>query len=56
MITHPRRLLALICLATLLVTLAPPVRAQEIARYENTQLGVAFDFPGGWQVEMRGNG
>jgi len=56
MITHPRRLLALICLATLLVTLAPPVRAQEIARYENTQLGVAFDFPGGWQVETSESG
>lgn len=51
MITRPRHLLALICLTALLATLAPPARAQDSTRYENTPLGVAFDLPGGWQVD-----
>ena len=56
MITRRCPLLALICLTALLATLALPARAQDATRYENAQLGVAFDLPGGWQVDATESG
>src|SRR5690606_15439435 len=58
-----RPLLALLCLTALLAApvamlsaSTPSVRAQTGARYENPQLGVAFDLPDGWQVDATGTG
>ena len=56
MINHCRPLLALMCMVALLAPLALPVHAQDGSRYENAQLGVAFDLPGGWQVDATENG
>ena len=56
MINRCRPLLALMCLVALLAPLAPPARAQDGSRYENAQLGVAFDLPGGWQVDATESG
>ncbi|MCC6801170.1 MAG: pre-peptidase C-terminal domain-containing protein [Anaerolineae bacterium] len=44
------RSLALLSLITLLGALVPPAWAQGGSRYDNPQLGVAFDLPAGWQV------
>ena len=44
------RPLALLCLIALLAALVPPAGAQQGSRYDNPQLGVAFDLPAGWEV------
>ncbi len=56
MSTRRFRLLALVCLAALMASTAPLAQAQDGSRYDNPQLGVAFDLPPGWQVEATESG